>query len=54
MHGKTPTARVTLYRNKEQIHARSTRGRFSEAEPTMVEGEDLDIPTFIRKGEKIE
>ena len=25
------------------------RGRFNNAEPTVWNGEDLDIPTFIRK-----
>lgn len=47
-------ARIHPPRQTEIDFNRSTRGRFSEAEPTMVEGEDLDIPTFIRKGEKIE
>jgi cell division protein FtsZ len=47
-------ARIHPPRQTELDFNRSTRGRFSEAEPTMVEGEDLDIPTFIRKGEKIE
>ena len=27
----------------------SGRGRFQNAEPTIWNGEDLDIPTFIRK-----
>jgi len=48
------SARIHPPRQTEMDFNRSTRGRFSEAEPTMVEGEDLDIPTFIRKGEKIE
>jgi cell division protein FtsZ len=26
-----------------------TRGRFEKSEPTIVEGQDLDIPTFLRK-----
>ena len=26
-----------------------TRGRFEKSEPTIVEGEDLDVPTFLRK-----
>ncbi len=30
-----------------------TRGRFEKSEPTIVEGEDLDIPTFLRKNMKI-
>ncbi|NQU12407.1 hypothetical protein HQ590_16550 [bacterium] len=27
-----------------------TRGRFDKSEPTIVEGEDLDVPTFLRRG----
>ena len=29
------------------------RGRFDKSEPTIVAGEDLDIPTFLRKGIKL-
>ncbi len=36
MHGKAHTARVTLYRNKGKIHARSTRGRFNSLRWAMV------------------
>jgi cell division protein FtsZ len=25
------------------------RGRFEKSEPTIVEGEDLDVPTYLRK-----
>jgi hypothetical protein len=27
-----------------------TRGVFAETDPTLSDGEDLDIPTFVRKG----
>jgi cell division protein FtsZ len=30
-----------------------TRGRFEKSEPTIVEGEDLDVPTYLRKNIKI-
>ena len=30
------------------------RGRFKDVEPTMIDGEDLDIPTFVRRGIPIE
>jgi cell division protein FtsZ len=30
-----------------------TRGRFEKSEPTIVEGEDLDVPTFLRKNIKV-
>jgi len=36
MQGKAQTARVTLYRNKGKIHARSTRGRFNSLRWAMV------------------
>ena len=29
------------------------RGRFDKSEPTIVGGEDLDVPTFLRKGVKL-
>ena len=29
------------------------RGRFEKSEPTIVDGQDLDIPTFLRKKLKI-
>lgn len=29
------------------------RGRFEKSEPTIVAGEDLDVPTFLRKGIKL-
>jgi cell division protein FtsZ len=30
-----------------------TRGRFEKSEPTIVEGEDLDVPTYLRKRIKV-
>jgi cell division protein FtsZ len=29
------------------------RGRFEKSEPTIVDGQDLDVPTFLRKGLRI-
>jgi cell division protein FtsZ len=26
-----------------------SRGRFEKTDPTIVDGEDLDVPTFLRK-----
>src|SRR5205823_14024848 len=42
---------------EKKVHAKQevlqfepvTRGRFEKSEPTIVEGQDLDIPTFLRK-----
>jgi hypothetical protein len=28
----------------------ASRGRFDKTEPTLHNGQDLDVPTFIRKG----
>lgn len=30
-----------------------SKGRFKDVEPTVVQGEDLDLPTFIRRGMKL-
>jgi cell division protein FtsZ len=30
-----------------------TRGRFEKSEPTIIEGEDLDVPTYLRKYIKV-
>lgn len=30
-----------------------TRGRFEKSEPTIVEGQDLDVPTFLRKNFRV-
>jgi cell division protein FtsZ len=30
-----------------------SRGRFDKSEPTLYDGEDLDVPTFIRRGVSI-
>lgn len=30
-----------------------TRGRFERSEPTIVEGQDLDVPTFMRKNFRV-
>ncbi len=32
----------------------SGRGRFKDVEPTILDGEDMDVPTFIRRGMRIE
>ena len=30
-----------------------TRGHFEKSEPTIVEGQDLDVPTFLRKNIRV-
>lgn len=31
----------------------ATRGRFEKSEPTIIDGQDLDVPTFLRKKVKL-
>jgi cell division protein FtsZ len=31
----------------------ASRGRFEKSEPTIIDGQDLDVPTFLRKNVKI-
>ncbi len=31
----------------------ATRGRFEKSEPTIVDGQDLDVPTFLRRNVKV-
>ena len=46
---------------KEKVQARQevmqfepiTRGRFEKSEPTIVEGQDLDVPTYLRKNVRV-
>lgn len=50
-----PSADSTASRAEQETFDRtlrplpSTRGRFEKAEPTIEEGEDLDVPTFMRR-----
>jgi cell division protein FtsZ len=30
-----------------------TRGRFEKSEPTIVDGQDLDVPTYLRRNVKV-
>ena len=30
-----------------------TRGRFEKSEPTIVDGQDLDVPTYLRRRLKL-
>jgi cell division protein FtsZ len=30
-----------------------SRGRFEKSEPTIIDGQDLDVPTFLRKNVRI-
>jgi cell division protein FtsZ len=36
------------------LDVQSRRGRFKDVEPTLLQGEDLDVPTFVRRLIRIE
>ena len=49
-----PTEKQKVYAKQEMMQFEPvTRGRFEKSEPTIVEGQDLDIPTFLRKNIKV-
>ena len=55
----SPARRGRGKRGKRDLQAKlslesSARGRFKDVEPTVLDGEDLDIPTFIRRGLRVE
>jgi cell division protein FtsZ len=51
---KRPKAKDKVYAKQEMMQFEPvTRGRFEKSEPTIVEGQDLDIPTFLRKNIKV-
>jgi cell division protein FtsZ len=51
---KPPKAKDKVYAKQEMMQFEPvTRGRFEKSEPTIVEGQDLDIPTFLRKNIKV-
>jgi cell division protein FtsZ len=62
----TPPRKLALAKEEKaaaekSIHAKQevlqfepvNRGRFEKSEPTIVEGEDLDVPTYLRKKIKV-
>lgn len=46
-----PSPEEQMEQQKEILHLDSVeaKGRFAQADPTIVDGEDLDVPTFLRK-----
>ena len=50
-----------VVRKEKRVQARQevmqfepvTRGRFEKSEPTIVEGQDLDVPTYLRKNVRV-
>jgi cell division protein FtsZ len=49
-----PSAEKSVQAKQEVLQFETvTRGRFEKSEPTIVEGEDLDVPTYLRKHIKV-
>ena len=53
--GNDPVVAVVNSRvNPEPVSSENAvRGRFDKSEPTIIDGEDLDVPTFMRKNLKV-
>jgi len=54
-----PAAGSRRRKKAEQMQAKlrftsSAKGRFKDVEATIMDGEDLDVPTFIRRGLNID
>jgi len=49
MHPAPPSDEVRQQQEMLQLEPLAAKGRFAKSEPTIVDGEDLDVPTFLRK-----
>ena len=50
---KPRRSRKGAQQSELQLGATGDRGRFQDVAPTLYDGEDLDVPTFIRRGIRI-
>jgi cell division protein FtsZ len=58
---KPPVIKEPAAPPEKMVHAKQevmqfepvTRGRFEKSEPTIVEGQDLDVPTYLRKNIRV-
>jgi hypothetical protein len=50
---KAPREKIAQAKQEVLQFESVTRGRFEKSEPTIVEGQDLDVPTFLRKNVKV-
>ncbi len=51
--GKGPSEKKVQAKQEVLQFEPVTRGRFEKSEPTIVEGQDLDVPTFLRKNVRV-
>ena len=47
--GRDETLQKTRHRHKAASAGSLVKGKFKNAEPTVWNGENLDIPTYVRK-----
>jgi cell division protein FtsZ len=47
---KPPPAKMPEAKQETLQFEPVSRGRFEKSEPTIIDGQDLDVPTFLRKG----
>jgi len=50
---KQSRPKPTLAKQEQMQFEPVTRGRFEKSEPTIVDGQDLDVPTFLRRNVKV-
>lgn len=48
-----PPPKRTEAKQEQMLLDPVARGRFERSEPTIVDGQDLDIPTFLRRNVKV-
>lgn len=48
-----PKAKPIQVKQEQMQFEPVTRGRFEKSEPTIVDGQDLDVPTFLRRNVKV-
>jgi len=48
-----PAPKRTEVKQEQMQFEPVTRGRFERSEPTIVDGQDLDVPTFLRRNVKV-
>lgn len=48
-----PAGRKQTAQEELDLPSVVSKGRFKNVEPTIVQGEDLDLPTFVRRGMKL-
>ena len=46
-------AKAREFRQEQMELEPVNRGRFEKSEPTIIDGEDLDVPTFLRRNVRL-